>query len=40
MEIHQGISQNTLSFLVEKMLYFKVVSCQKVNLVALARDYF
>ena len=30
MEIHQSISQNTLSFLLEKLLYFKVDSCEKV----------
>ena len=29
MKIHQNISQNTLSFLVEKILYFKVDSCKK-----------
>ena len=39
MEIHQEyhISQNTLSFLVEKIFYFKVDSCpKKLYSVALA----
>ena len=39
MEIHQSISQNTLSFLVEKIFEFKVDSCQK-SLVALAKNLF
>ena len=29
MEIHHSISQNTLSFLVEKILYFEVDGCPK-----------
>ena len=31
MEIHQNISQNTLRFLVEKIVYFKVDSVQKMS---------
>ena len=36
MEIHQSISQNTLRFLIEKLLYFKIDNYQKMSPYAIA----